>query len=64
MAKGKWIQVRITDTLKDRYTRALAVKSEEMGTEYSQTDHLTAEIIKFVQAMEKQQQKIAEPSSK
>lgn len=47
MSKAKVQQFRITETLKARYDAAL------QGAGLTSTDHLTAEVVRFVEAYEK-----------
>lgn len=59
MAKDKFIQIRVTDKLKERYLKAMAAESEETGVELNATDHLSAYINKYAEEREKKKQKAA-----
>lgn len=49
--KSKFLQIRLSETMQARYMKALAFRG------FNKSEHLTAEIMKFVEAAEKQQQK-------
>lgn len=49
--KSKFLQIRLSETMQARYMKALAFRG------LNKSEHLTAEIMKFVEAAEKQKQK-------
>lgn len=55
MAKDKFIQIRVSETLKERYMQALKVSAVDPDHAPTATDHLVGEIMKFIEAHEKKQ---------
>lgn len=57
MAKSKFIQIRVSERLKERYMLALKDEGKETGVELNATDHLTIYIHKYAEEREKKKQK-------
>lgn len=55
LLKGKFVQIRISDTLKERYEKALEADG------ITKSDHLNSMILRYVEEHEKKAKKIAAP---
>lgn len=63
MAKDKYIQIRVGETLKLRYLQALKDTAPDPNHVQSATDHLTEYIIQFVQTTEAKKNENTAPTS-